>query len=103
MTKKIAKFPVVHARRGAPANDNHPRLHEARQLQPRLACRWSIDATGRLACHWEAEGPDDPQPSRRSQASEDIHKTVFELSYQVRVVAQALCLAACGQRRRRSP
>ena len=39
-----------------------------------IACRWSIDSAGRLACHWEAEGPDDPKPSRRSQASEGIHK-----------------------------
>jgi len=40
-----------------------------------IACRWSTDSAGRLACHWEAEGPDDPKPSRRLQASEGIHKT----------------------------
>jgi hypothetical protein len=39
-----------------------------------IACRWSIDSAGRLACHWEAEGPDDPKPSRRSQSSEGIHE-----------------------------
>ena len=40
-----------------------------------IACRWSTDSAGRLACHWEAEGPNDPKPSRRLQASEGIHKT----------------------------
>ena len=98
MTIKIAKFPVVHARRGAPANDNHPRLHEARQVRPRLACHWSIDGAGRLACQWEAEGPDDPEPSRRSQDSEGIHKTVFEPSYQKSAAGPGLARRCAGQR-----
>ena len=48
-----------------------------------IACRWSIDSAGRLACHWEAEGPDDPKPSRRSQASEGIHKTGGDRKFRV--------------------
>jgi hypothetical protein len=31
-----------------------------------IACRWSIDSAGRLACHWEAKG--------RPQASEGARK-----------------------------
>jgi hypothetical protein len=41
-----------------------------------IACRWSIDRAGRLACHREAEGPDDSKPSRRSQPAKAFTKLV---------------------------
>ena len=58
----------------APANDNRRARAPARLAGGKrpLACRWHLDATGRLACRWAVEeGADEPaQPRRRLLCSD---------------------------------
>ena len=70
MSEKIAKFAIANIRRLTPANDNRVSIDRAQQQhRPRLACRWSIDAAGRLGCQWGVEAPDGSRsaPARQAQ------------------------------------
>lgn len=100
MSEKIAKFPIANIRRLSPANDNRACTSRAPQDRPRLACRWSIDDNGRLGCRWSVEAPDEPRPERRASVGTDIHKAVFQPSYQTSDAAGGLRTTARGGRRR---
>jgi len=95
MIEKLAKFRVLQPRRLAmgsqhlaPANDNRRSARQpdaARRRTQALVCRWSVE-DGRLACHWEIDGPHGVAPTQPGSpgVAGAFHTPVVVLSYQRR-------------------
>jgi hypothetical protein len=93
MFEKLAKFRPHQFRRQAlvlnrfaPANDNRPHARDSEVQsgnKPRLVCRWLLsEATNRLECRWEIEGPDgrDRASPDDARSAGTLHKSFVKLS-----------------------
>ena len=101
MFKKLARFYMLRPLRPTPgarpivtANDNLQgvRRREARRVPPlRLTCRWSLsNGANRPTCRWDLASSEEANPPSRGAPRRGLHKTVFELTYQNRLVARVL-------------